>query len=131
MDVAVDVCDMIIDCLQLCKNIEFSDSNTKHIKFISYSGKYPCLCCGILVLEIDGKQVSFGDKSAGKKNVIYDYDSFWNSGGWHLDSKDNLVKREWIVNYGLLPKQYRKYIYEIDKVLNENVEFGCCGGCIE
>lgn len=30
------------------------------IKFISYTGKYPNLCDGILTLEIDGEQVSFG-----------------------------------------------------------------------
>lgn len=31
-----------------------------HVKFISYTGKYPCLCSGILTLEIDGKKVRFG-----------------------------------------------------------------------
>lgn len=33
---------------------------SEHVKFISYSGKYPSLCCGELILEIDGKEYSFG-----------------------------------------------------------------------
>ena len=28
----------------------------RHVKFISYTGKYPNLCGGILTLEIDGKK---------------------------------------------------------------------------
>lgn len=31
-----------------------------HVKFISYTGKWPNLCSGILTLEIDGKEVQFG-----------------------------------------------------------------------
>ena len=32
-----------------------------HVKFISYTGKYPNLCSGILTLEIDGKEYKFGN----------------------------------------------------------------------
>lgn len=27
---------------------------TKHVEFVSYSGRYPNLCSGVLVLRIDG-----------------------------------------------------------------------------
>ena len=34
---------------------------TEDVKFISYTGKYPVLCCGVLTLEIDGEIVEFGN----------------------------------------------------------------------
>lgn len=53
---------------------------TGDVKFISYTGKYPALCCGVLTLEINGVKVSFGhDKSYYKKDG--NYDSFWHTGG--------------------------------------------------
>ena len=36
------------------------DTIETHVKFISYTGKYPCLCSGILTLEIDDKRIQFG-----------------------------------------------------------------------
>lgn len=35
-----------------------------HIKFISYTGKYPNLCSGVLTLEIDGRIIKFGNGTA-------------------------------------------------------------------
>lgn len=29
----------------------------------------------------------------------------------------------------VVPNKYKKYVADIDRVFNENVEFGCCGGC--
>ena len=31
----------------------------REIEFVSYTGKYPCLCMGTLTLKIDGKEMSF------------------------------------------------------------------------
>lgn len=39
-----------------------NNNNNDHVKFISYDGKYPCLCMGMLILEIDGTKHSFGNK---------------------------------------------------------------------
>lgn len=47
------------------------DSRVDHVKFVSYTGKYPTLCSGNLTLLIDGENVEFD----GIK------DRFWESGG--------------------------------------------------
>ena len=97
------------------------DSNG-HIEFISYSGAYPNLCSGKLVLSIDGKEVSFGYNNA-------DYPQFWVSGGW-IDEEYNTYECMWEINADELPEQYRQYANEIYTVFNDNVEYGCCGGCV-
>ena len=35
-------------------------NNGNRVRFISYTGRYPNLCSGILTLEIDGKEYKFG-----------------------------------------------------------------------
>lgn len=45
-----------------------------HVEFISYTGKYPTLCSGILTLKIDGEEVTFGNH----KTM---YPVFWANGG--------------------------------------------------
>lgn len=93
-----------------------------HVKFISYDGKYPNLCSGTLTLEIDNEIVQFGNYKL--------YGSFWTSGGGINPNYEGIYKREWIIDAEEIPVQYRKYANEIDRVFNENVEYGCCGGCI-
>lgn len=93
----------------------------EHVKFISYTGRYPNLCRGILTLEIDGEKVRFG---SGEK-----YTDFWRSGGG-ISRSYNAYSGEWDINISELPEQYQKYAIEIDKVFNANVPHGCCGGCI-
>ena len=93
-----------------------------HVKFISYTGKHPNLCFGILTLQIDGKKARFG---YGTLN-----DSFWVSGGGLNPNYEGAYQGEWKIDVNRIPKEYRKYATEIDKVFNENIEWGCCGGCI-
>lgn len=38
------------------------NTDSEHVKFISYTGKYPNLCSGILTLEIDGRTIRFGNR---------------------------------------------------------------------
>ena len=109
------------------------------VKFISYDGKYPTLCSGELILEIDGEVVVFGhhniarDKET-KKYIDGHYDSFWSSGGdcgFSSDYSDTWCSTgEWNISFENLPEQFRKYADEIDEVFNDNVEYGCCGGCL-
>jgi hypothetical protein len=96
-----------------------------HVKFISYTGKYPILCAGILTLEIDGEPVTFGYSRENKPQ----YPPFWHSGGCTGDD-ETIITGEWRIDISALPEQYKKYAVEIDEVFNQNVEHGCCGGCI-
>ena len=101
-----------------------------HVKFVSYTGRFPNLCRGTLTLEIDGVEYTFG---GGYKEPETDFASFWCSGGstWFDDEwREHVEEREWIIDVDNLPEQFRKYAQEIDRVFNENVEWGCCGGCI-
>ena len=104
--------------------------NNKHVKFISYTGKYPNLCLGILTLEIDGEIVRFGHDWKQFNSWQHDenYDRFWYYGGYI--SKLRAKKGEWRICVDEIPDQYKKYATEIDSEFNYNVEYGCCGGCI-
>lgn len=104
------------------------------IKFISYTGAYPNLCRGVLTVEIDGKEYTFGYKCA-------DFDDFWESGGsicrndedWYMWA----VQGEWglcYYNWSKADENHPQWVIDIlpdlIKLFNENVPYGCCGGCI-
>lgn len=127
------------------------------IEFVSYEGKFPNLCEGLLVVRIDGRLYAF--------NPYYDsmYRSFWNrfnrtesleddsitkvsgfylrSGGyidWGEDGENpKIVKRKWIIDDKAMKLENGvRFILsgeqksELEKVINQNIEFGCCGGCV-
>ena len=110
------------------------------VKFISYDGAYPNLCSGTLVVEIDGKKVSFGqrflwesDKKAGKTPA--DYPRFWTSGGgvsFDEDWSENVSVGDWELMFDEkdYPPEIAAAMPELIKVFNENVPEGCCGGCV-
>lgn len=109
------------------------------VKFVNYSGSYPNLCSGILVLEVDGKEFSFGYNSYNDK-IKVDFPRFWTSGGGAglKNYTEYVEKGEWeIFNYsnetdeiidffGKDNQPLEKFI----EIFNENVPYGCCGGCI-
>lgn len=100
------------------------------IKFVSYTGKWPCLCHGVLTLNIDGKDTTFGC-SYGVKT---DYDSFWVSSGscgFTGDYSDSFVLTgPWEIEEEYLPEFLKEHADELIEIFNENVEYGCCGGCL-
>lgn len=124
------------------------NSNTSRVKFISYTGEYPNLCSGVLILEIDDKQYKFGHDYSRchyhtdiEKWVQEDEDpnnpnfnSFWASGGCVTGGAPNwdfnVEHGEWKINVDELPEQFWDVATEIDAVINENIPYGCCGGCI-
>jgi len=103
----------------------------KHVKFVLYTGRWPNLCNGKLILNIDGKDVVFGNKYTHK---YVDFPRFWeSSGSAHFNiytGGSDICTGEWIIDASLLPEQYQQYAREIDEVFNGNVERGCCGGCL-
>lgn len=94
-----------------------------HVRFVSYSGKWPHLCSGTLVLNINGIDIKFGNNYI--DNTVQ-YPKFWYSGG---RTTPYIEKEEWLIDVSEIPEAFRKYAAEIDQVFNDNVEHGCCGGC--
>ena len=109
-----------------------NDINFEHVEFISYTGKWPSLCMGILTLKIDGKEVHFG-RDFYNKETENNYSKFWESGGnCYIDGcmGGGTNKGEWRIDVQQIPEEFRKYAFEIDALINENIPFGCCGGCL-
>lgn len=88
------------------------------VEFVSYDGEYPCLCSGTLVLKINGeiRIMPSGCLSSGG-GVSFDED--WNEivtqGRWDISS---------------LPEDLEPLRDEIVDCINENIPWGCCGGCV-
>lgn len=104
----------------------------ENVKFVSYTGEYPNLCSGILTLNIDGIDYTFG-YSHNNKNQKTDFLPFWSSGGWcgfDENWNEGVACDYWNIYTDELPEQFKQYADEIDIVFNANVEYGCCGGCI-
>lgn len=103
------------------------DSSAEHeVKFVSYSGEYPNLCSGTLLLRIDGDVFSFGKGD-------YSFPRFWRSGGSCRCNRgyEEVIEGEWECDEDDLPYFMRPYAGAIFAEFRDNVENGCCGGCIE
>lgn len=87
------------------------------VEFVSYNGAYPNLCSGILVVRIDGKEVSlprFILRSGGCCGFRDDWSDYIENGPWSVD----------------VPEEFAEYKDAIEEVVNANIPWGCCGGCI-
>lgn len=87
----------------------------KRVKFIDYNGRYPCLCHGVLTVEIEGKKVEFDDITSG------------GSCSFDIEGYEDVRQGRWIVG---VPNKYKEYSEEINDCMNDNVPWGCCGGCL-
>ena len=97
------------------------------VKFIDYTGDFPNLCSGKLILEINGKRYRFGNNYFNKDKD--NLPRFWTSGG-HITSDYVAMQNEWIIDAEQLPSELKPLANDIDRVFNDNVPYGCCGGCI-
>ena len=111
-----------------------SKSRPVHVRFIDYTGRYPSLCMGVLVLEINGQRYYFGNDFDGKYKDKKLLSQFWTSGGscgFRNNYSDSYVEQDdWRIDTDDLPAEFLDYAEEIDEVFNENVPYGCCGGCL-
>ena len=111
-----------------------------NIEFVSYNGAYPNLCSGKLIVKIDGKEVSFGQTtkfwSWEKDEELANYQRFWCSGGGVSFDEDCIEFVDGPCNWEIsaikkdYPHEIWKILPDVLKVMNENVEGGCCGGCV-
>lgn len=105
------------------------------VEFVSYDGKTPNLCRGVLVLRIDGKEIRFNDRNSKTYKLKKgSYPRFWETGGECYFAGDYtnpiVTGGEWMIDVEDLPEKFRELADKIDAVFNANVEHGCCGGCI-
>ena len=88
------------------------------VEFVSYDGKYPCLCMGTLTMKGDGKAYRFNHAMISGGSVLCNEE-------WDMWA----VQDDWKINLDEHP-ELEPYKDEITRVVNDNVEQGCCGGCI-
>ena len=89
------------------------------LEFVSYDGAYPNLCSGTLTLKLDGKKIIFPSyclKSGGSVSFDYEGNEEIEEGSWSIIEFPN--------NF---PESLET---EAKQLVNDNVEYGCCGGCV-
>ncbi len=106
------------------------------VEFVSYTGKWPNLCGGVLTLNIDGEIYKFGHdyEVFGSWKTDGNYAAFWHSGGscgFNSDYSESYVNEgPWKLDSHYLPASLLSHRQEMIDVFNENVPWGCCGGCL-
>lgn len=90
------------------------------IEFIKYTGKWPTLCSGELYFKVNGKEYKIKGLVPGGEVGFkggYGGESYIKKGPWRLHNHD-------------FPKELKSYKRLITNMVNENVKYGCCGGCL-
>jgi hypothetical protein len=86
---------------------------------IDYNGRYPNLCSGTLVVTIGEKVWNFGENVLSSSGSV-SFDEQWNeevtSGPWGIS--------DWPKGF---PKKYRAVV---EDAINDQIPWGCCGGCV-
>lgn len=90
----------------------------RKIEFVNYDGSYPTLCSGTLTLKVDGVEmaVKCGLVSGGWVSFDENWDEHVQDGPWEVEFNDDFFTKE-----------EQEYIVSL---VNDNVEWGCCGGCV-
>lgn len=91
----------------------------KMIKFVSYDGDWPNLCRGTLVVEKDGKQYSM-------KKVQVSGGHVWFSEDW----EEHVETGRWALNTNVVPPELQGDLRELEALVNDEIPWGCCGGCV-
>lgn len=88
------------------------------VEFVSYDGEHPCLCMGTLTIKVNGKTYRL-------KNIMSSGGLVWHDEDWNFEVEEG----DWEVDLRNYP-ELEPYKEEITRLVNENIEHGCCGGCI-
>lgn len=91
------------------------------VKFISFDGKFPNLCAGKLTIEVAGVEFvlpSHTFESGGSVTFDDDWEATISEGPWKIS------------DYAEFPEELKHFKGKILELVNENVEHGCCGGCV-
>ena len=97
-----------------------------NIKFISYTGKYPDRCNGVLTLLIDGAEHTFCPLTKGAE-----HGKIWSSGGNCRTCEKGAWTHDWFdAECDDLDYHFGEgFSDRLIEVMNDNVPYGCCGGC--
>ena len=89
------------------------------LTFVSYSGSYPNLCRGHLVLAIDGTPIDFPEYCLSSGGSVW-FDKHWSE---HVEEGD------WSISE--YPEDFPEELKdEAVELVNQNIPRGCCGGCV-
>ena len=95
--------------------INRNNNETNHVKFVSYTGRWPNLCTGVLTLEIDGEKITFGyGFHSEDKPKHY---PFWISGGGINPNYEGTWKGAWES-----PKDYKGLMKTIQRFVKYAAE---------
>ena len=88
------------------------------LEFVSYDGAYPNLCSGQLVMAIDGARVDFPSHCLSSGGSV-SFDKDWS---------ENVTDGPWSISQYPegFPEELKAAAVDL---VNENVPYGCCGGC--
>lgn len=91
----------------------------ERLKFKSYDGRFPNLCSGKLIMELDGKEIVF------PSYCLLSGGSVWFDDNW----SEHVECGEWeIIEF---PKGFPEELKEkATELVNSNIDYGCCGGCV-
>lgn len=96
------------------------NTENTEVKFISYDGKAPTLCSGTLEIEVAGVQFKLENVLESGGSVTFDEE-------W----EETITEGPWkIADYAEFPEELEPFKEKILELVNENVEHGCCGGCV-
>ena len=99
------------------------------VEFVDYTGDYPCLCSGEVTLKIDGQVVKFVRYKCESEESGKPYLSLTSGGHCYFDDEwnDHVIDGPWGID---LDPRYAELEDEILEVINSNIPWGCCGGCL-
>lgn len=63
------------------------------VEFVSYDGKYPCLCMGTLTIKVDGKAYRFNDAMISGGRICggphTDWEMWSEQGDWEINLREH------------------------------------------